>query len=370
MPKTLTPNITNIYHLNNLKAGHVVQYTGTACDFNGNPELVSILQQSNDGKSNIVYTLMDATNYETDLDFADAYDNYSLAYELSGHAQSMSPFVSGTNIITMNPHGSSHWPTTIGIMSDLYMTLPDHFDKNDLTKIVRYKNLFKLATIDANSIERFEFGMDASSMAYSCLVFKSNTAYSFVVVTYDDENENEKGLISSLEATADEIEERKANDDDTDKITDSDYEVDATKLHVVNKVTVPIKNLNMLTEIIANQHDYNVSSDKNYSRFSLQGVSMDNNGTIYLSSGFSPVASTTQQYPMFIVKMPNFAKSSPDNWSLIDLTTNAELQKINYFIEPESIQMYDTDKALLSIAYHDRTDNMKTKANSLVRLEF
>lgn len=43
MPKTLTPNITNIYHLNNLKAGHVVQYTGTACDFNGNHGLVSIL---------------------------------------------------------------------------------------------------------------------------------------------------------------------------------------------------------------------------------------------------------------------------------------------------------------------------------------
>lgn len=43
MTKTLTPNITNIYHLNNLKAGHVVQYTGTSCDFNGSPELVSIL---------------------------------------------------------------------------------------------------------------------------------------------------------------------------------------------------------------------------------------------------------------------------------------------------------------------------------------
>ena len=383
MPKNLTPNIKQIYHMNDLKANRVVQCAGISCnEFDGSLSTVSILQETNNGNSVTVYTLPNANDYDTELDFADSIDNYTLGKSVTGHAQSMSPYISDTNIITMKLNDTKgkvskstlDWPNTIGIMSNLYLDLPSDSKHLPNSRIVRYKNLLDLATLPKTEIKRLEFGLDTSSQKYACLVFTSSTAYSFVVVTYDGETDgsldDEKGLITNLEAIAEDIGERFAMQADTDSITDDDYLSDALKLNVISKTTIPIQNLNMLTEIIANQHGYHVSNNDHYSTFSLQGVSMDDSGNVYLSSGFSPKNNDTQQNPIFIVKMPNFAKSSIDNWSLIDLTNNQAIQKSNCFIELESLQMYASNDTYLSIAYHDRINNMQTIANSLVHLTF
>lgn len=370
----INANSTKLYYLTNLLYETAVQNAGMALDEDGNLATLSLLQEHNNSSLATVYTQNNIDGTST-IDLTNATVNYSLGENLVGHAQSMTPVILDMNLITMDPNkkatGKYKWPLNIGLMSATYLdmdttdTQPNGNVYDENSNIIKFKKLKDISGL--NSIRRLEFGIDASSTDYACLVFTNNTDISLVVVSYntnDMENEDQY-LLSSLTAQAEYVSELIATGE---SVQSSDYLVDATKLHVISKIILPLQNFNEMTKAIAEKNNY--SNIEKYNKFSLQGVSMDQYGNIYLSSGFGPEIGDMQQNPVFIVKIPHFGSNALNDVTILDLTENKQMHRDNFFIEPESIQVYDTNKLYLSYAYHEKTGNQSTKQNMLAKLTF
>ena len=108
---------------------------------------------------------------------------------------------------------------------------------------------------------------------------------------------------------------------------------------------------------------------------SIQGIDLDNEGNIYLSSQRAPQLSDGKWklHHKQIIKIPHDARSESleSNWQAVNLSKISKLDLAGKHSELEGIQIIGEDHCYLTVAYHEEVDGSnKTVLNKIYKLSW
>lgn len=143
-------------------------------------------------------------------------------------------------------------------------------------------------------------------------------------------------------------------------LNDINNALDAAGTTNVNIGTLPV----IRSFVIPSLTDRNVID-------SIQGIDLDDNLNIYISSEYSPSDFATDSEPRDIYKIP-WGTTTPDMWEDIDLTDNYTIDFGGHPTELESVQVISENHLYLTVVYHGSLSTGKwgTVANRIYEVQW